>query len=183
MAEEFTKKTIKKFGARGSPVYEQAEQTTDLDDLSERIEETAVPFCTCGRVLATLTEVARCSVCELLCCGACRISISKMVHCPTCARQRFDLDKRLFLALVFLEHGQLAPDDLVQVTTHEGEVLDITIDPATGPVLDHGYLTEEGGLSATGREAVAVGKAVYGDDPDVQGVLDQLRLAAVVDQP
>lgn len=177
MPDEFSKKTVKKFGARGSPVFEQEEKTTDLADLDERVEQTAVPFCECGARLAG--EVYRCCQCEIISCGRCHVERSRYNYCPTCARRQFGLDKRTFLSLVFLDHGVMAPDDLLTITTHDGEVLDLVIDPAADTLVEHDYLTDEGTLSAAGKEALAVGHQLYGDDRDIRAVRDQLRLQEV----
>lgn len=179
---DFTKKTVKKFGPRGSPVFEQEEKTTDLDDLAERVEQTAVPFCTCGAPITGTPEVYRCCDCELICCQRCQIALRRRHYCPTCARRQFDLDKRTFLTLVGLQHETLTPDDLLSVTTQAGDVVEVTIDPAADVVVEHDYLADDGTLSARGREALHVGQQLYGDDDDIQSVLDQLRLSAVVDQ-
>lgn len=179
---EFTKKTVKKFGPRGSPVFEQEERTIDLEDLGERIEQTAVPFCTCGAPITTTAEVYRCCDCELLACQRCRIALSRRHYCPMCARRRYALDKRTYLTLVCLQHATLTPDDLVTVTTQAGEIIEIDVDPAVTPVVEHGYLEDDGSLSAQGREALHVGRQLYGEDADIQSVLDQLRVADVVQQ-
>lgn len=181
MADEFSKKTIKKFGPRGSPVFEQEEKTTDLGDLGERIEQTAVPFCNCGASITAMEEVYRCCDCELICCQRCHIRLSKRHYCPTCARNRFALDKRTFLSLVFLQHGRLEPDDLVEVDTLDDDVIEVAIDPAADALVEHDYLADTGGLSPEGKEALHVGRQLYGDDGDVQAVMDRLTLQEVVD--
>lgn len=182
MTDEFTKDTIKKFGPRGSPIFEREQKTTDLDDLKERVEETAVPFCTCGAPITGTPEVYRCCDCELICCHRCQIALSKRHYCPMCARNRFALDKRTFLVLVFLQHDVMAADDLVAVTTHEGEVFEVEIDAAADALVEYDYLTEDGTLSPQGKEALHVGHAVYGDDPDIEAVVEQLRVREVVDR-
>lgn len=184
MTDEFTKRTIKRFGERGNPVYEQEEKTTNLEDLEERIEETTVPFCECGAPLLVETvDVYRCVDCQLLCCRRCRISLSRYNYCPLCARQQFGVDKRTFLSLVFIDHRIMAPDDLIEVTTDPaGEVIDVEIDPGAGSLLEHDYLTEEGRLTATGKEALHIGHQLYDGDADVQGVLEQIRHAEVVNR-
>lgn len=181
MSDEFTKHTIKKFGLRGSEVLEEEEKTTDLDDLGERIEQTAVSFCTCGAPITTTGGVYRCCNCEVLCCQHCHIELSRYNYCPVCIQQQYDLDKRTFLSLVFLKRGVMQPDDLIRVETDvDGTVVQVDIDAATGPVVEHDYLTDEGTLSAHGDEALHVGRQLYGDDTDVQGVMEQLRLQEVV---
>lgn len=179
---DFTKKTVKKFGPRGSPVFEQEEKTTDLDDLGERIEQTAVPFCTCGAPITGTAEVYRCCNCDLICCQQCQIMLSRWHYCPTCARRRFGLDKRTFLTLVGLQHETVGPDELVRVTTQAGDVIEVAIDPVADTVVERGYLAADGTLSAEGREALHVGHQLYADDEDVRTVLDQLRLRSVVNR-
>lgn len=180
MTDEFSKDTIKKFGPRGAEFYERTEQTTDLDALSSRVEETALPFCTCGRQLAGTGDVYRCCDCEVICCEHCHVALSRWHYCPTCARRRFELDKRTFLALVFLDRDLLTLDDLVDVVAHEGEVLEVAVDAATDVVVGNQYVDADGGLSPAGKEAMAVGRQLYGDDGDVTTVLEQLRLRDVV---
>lgn len=182
MTDEFSKDTIKKFGPRGSPIFEREQKTTDLDDLEERIEQTAVAFCNCGAPIASVQEVYRCCECELLCCQRCHIELSRKQYCPMCARHKFDLDKRTFLSLVFLQHDEMTPDDLIDVTTQADEVVEIVIDPAADAMVEQDYLTDAGDLSQRGNEALHVGKQLYGDDGDVQAVMEQLRHQEVVDR-
>lgn len=180
---DFTKKTVKKFGARGSPVFEQEQKTTDLDDLEERIEQTTVPFCTCGAPISGTPEVYRCCDCELICCQRCVILQSRRHYCPMCAQRRFALDKRTFLSLVFLDHDRLTPADLVDLTTDPaGQVTAIEIDTAATALVEQDYLTDDGALSPMGKEALHVGQQLYGDDGDIQAVMDRLRLQEVVNR-
>lgn len=181
MTDEFTKKTVKKFGARGSPVFEQEQKTTDLDELEERVEQTTVPFCECGHPILTESgDVFRCTNCELLCCTTCHIEVSKRVLCPTCSRRLYGIGKRTYLSLIFLDHDLMAPDDLVQVTTQAGEVIELTIDTAADVLVEHDYLTDDGRLSPEGKEALAVGHQLYRDDGDIQRVMEQIRLQEVI---
>jgi hypothetical protein len=183
MTDEFTKDTIKKFGPRGSPIFEREQKTTDLEDLAERVEATAVPFCTCGAPITGTAEVYRCCTCDLICCQRCHIELSRWHYCPTCARHRFDLDKRTFLSLVLLDHDRLAPDDLVTVTADPmGEIFEVDVDATATALVANDYLTDDGELAPEGKEALHVGQQLYGDDADIQAVMDQLRLQAVVDQ-
>ena len=183
MTDRFKKKTIKKFGPRGSPIFDQEEKTTDLDDLEERIEQTKVPFCECGAPITAMPEVYRCCDCELICCQRCRIRLSKRHVCPTCARRRFGLDKRTFLSLVFIDHDLMEPDDLIDITTvPTGEVIEIDIDTIADTVVEHAYLAEDGDLSSTGKEALYVGRQLYGEDSDIQAVLENIRLLEVVNR-
>lgn len=182
MTDEFEKKTVRKFGARGSPVFEQEQKTTDLADLTERVEETAVPFCECGEpIMTTAGDVSRCCECELLCCQHCRIRHRKRTLCPTCARHQY-VDKQSYLALVFLQHDRMTPDDLIEVTTHEGEVIEVDIDAVATVLLEGEYLTAAGDLSSAGTEALHIGHQLYGDDADVQAVRTQLRVQEVIDR-
>ncbi|USZ68530.1 hypothetical protein NGM10_02030 [Halorussus salilacus] len=179
---DFTKTTVRTFGPRGSPVFEQEEKTTDLDDLTERVEQTAVPFCTCGAPISGSGDVYRCCDCELICCTRCEIRLSRQHVCPLCARRRFDMDKRTFLTLVFLQHETMTFADLFDVTTQAGEITAVDIDAVANTVVKQGYLADDGTLSDRGREALHVGHQLYGADTDVQSVLDQLRVKAVAEQ-
>jgi hypothetical protein len=182
MSDEFEKTTIKKFGARGSPVYEQEQKTTDLGDLTERTEETAVPFCECGEpIMTTAGDVSRCCACELLCCKRCRIRHRRRTLCPRCARDQY-VDKPAYLALVFLQHELMTPDELIEVTTHDGEIIEVDIDAVATALLEGDYLTEAGDLSSHGTEALHIGHQLYGDDADIQAVRTQIRLQEVIDQ-
>jgi hypothetical protein len=179
---DFTKKTVRKFGPRGSPVFEQEEKTTDLENLAERVEQTAVPFCNCGAPISGTADVYRCCECEMICCTRCEVRLSRRHFCPLCAQRQFALDKRTFLALVFLQQDTLAFEDLFEVTTQAGDVIEIGIDGAADAIVAQGYLADDGTLSDQGREALHVGHQLYGEDEDVQAVLDQLRVASVVEQ-
>ncbi|MDS0476812.1 hypothetical protein [Natrinema sp. 1APR25-10V2] len=185
MGEEFTKDHIKKFGARGAPVYEQEKSKTDLDDLTTRVVETGHPFCTCGAPISAVTDappaVYRCTRCELISCQRCVIRMRRQSLCPTCARREY-VDKRTFLALTFLDKGVMEPDDLVTVETVGDEPVEVTIDPATNPLFENDYLTDDGQLSYKGQEAAAVGRQLYGDDADIQAVMGQLRIQEVVNR-
>jgi len=182
MTDEFSKKTVKKFGPRGSPVFEQEQKTTDLETLQERVDQTTVPFCECGAPITATDEVYRCSDCDLLCCNRCHIELSRWQYCPTCARRRFGLDKRTFLALVFLQHDRMGLDDLVTVTTDpDGTVIELEFDAIADTLVEYEYLTDDGNLSPDGLEALSVGRRLYGGDQDIQAVLEQIRLKEVVD--
>lgn len=182
MTDEFTKKTRKKFGERGNLFFDEAVKTTNLDDLSELEQETKIAFCTCGTPLLVETvDVYRCVECPELCCRHCRVSLSRYNYCPVCARQRFGVDKRTFLSLVFIDHHLMDPEELIRVAADPaGEVIDIEIDPGAGTLLEHDYLTNDGRLTPTGKEALYVGHQLYDDDADVQGVLERIHLAEVV---
>jgi hypothetical protein len=58
--------------------------------------------------------------------------------------------------------------------------VEIEIDPVTTALLEHDYLSEDGTLSPKGKEALHVGKQLYGEDQDVQSVLNQIRIQEVV---
>jgi hypothetical protein len=76
----------------------------------------------------------------------------------------------------------MAPDDLVKVTTHDGEVIEVDVDAAATVLLEGDYLTEAGDLSSKGTEALHIGHQLYGEDADVQAVRTQIRVQEVVDQ-
>ena len=183
MADDFDKKTVKKFGARGSPVFEQEQKTTDLEELQEEVEETALPFCNCGAPITAKPDVYRCCDCELICCQRCQITHSRKHYCPMCAKNKFDLDKRTFLSLVFIQHDLMPPDALVDITTQAGEVVEIAIDATADAVLLNDYLTDDGTLSPQGSEALHVGHQLYGEDPDVESLMNQLQVQEVVERP
>lgn len=182
MPDTFDKTRTKRFGERGDLNFQKEEQTTDLETLSESVTETAVPFCTCGApIMTAVGDVYRCVECNTVSCARCRIAFGRYHYCPLCVRQAYGLDKHTYLTLVFIDRGVIDPERLVDVTLDSGgEVFDIEIDAAVGSILDHDYLTSSGGLSANGKEALHLGHAVFGDDGDVQSVLDQLRLREVV---
>lgn len=183
MPDTFEKDIVKKFGPRGSSVFEREQKTTDLDGMSERVEQTAQPFCTCGAPITTTPEVYRCCRCELICCQRCHVELSRRNFCPDCAQWQFDLDKRTFLSLVFIHHDLMAPDALIDITTQGGEVIEIQIDETADALFLNDYLTEDGALSPQGREALHVGNQIFGDDGDVQSVMEQIQIKKVVEGP
>ena len=182
MSDIFEKETVKRFGARGSSVFEHEQKTTDLEDLAERVEKIVGSFCTCGAQINAETEVYRCCICNLICCTRCQIRHSRMSRCPLCARQQFALDKHAFLSLMFIAKGIIKPDDLIIIETVADEPVEITIDPAATVLSEHEYVVADGSLSAAGKEALYVGKQIYGEDSDVQAVMDTIRVQEVANR-
>jgi hypothetical protein len=180
--EEFTKETEKKFGERGDTVVEKEEQTTDLDDLTERTEQTVQPFCQCGAAITSSGEVHRCVGCEGLSCQLCTIRWSRMSHCPSCAKQHWEVDKKLFLSLLFIAKDVMAADDLIEVQTQGDEPVDVTIDPAATALQENEYLEDDGSLSPEGQEALHVGQQLYSEDADVQSAKEAVRVQEVVNR-
>lgn len=183
MTEEFSKKQATKFGARGAETYGEEEKTIDTDGLSETVERIDYPFCRYGHPILTAPgDVYTCVNCDCRCCENCYVEISRHVLCVTCGQLIYGLDKTAYLTLIFLDHDLMSPDDLIEVTTLAGEVIEIEIDTAAETLVEHGYLTEDGGLSPEGKEALAVGGQIFGDDGDVQRVREQIRIQEVVDR-
>jgi len=96
---------------------------------------------------------------------------------------KFDLDKRTFLSLVFIQHDLMPSDALVDITTQAGEVVEIAIDETADAVLLNDYLADDGTLSPQGSEALHVGHQLYGEDPDVESLMSQLQVKEVVERP
>lgn len=180
--ETFAKETVKRFGARGSPVFEQEEKHVDLDRGRIRTEQTGVPICTCGAPLTATGQVYRCCSCELIGCPRCVIRLHRRHFCPTCAQQEYALDKHVVVSLLFIKHDVLEPDDLTQVETAGDSPVAITVDHAADPFVDNGYVEETGELTTDGREALAVGKQLYGEDEDVRSLLRTVRVRTVANQ-
>lgn len=182
MPDQFDKTTTRSFGARGSPVFNQEQTTTDLEEMVVDVTETDHPFCTCGAPITAAPDVApavyRCCSCELISCQRCIIRLRKRHFCPTCMQREF-VDKHTFLTLLFIDRDRLEPDDLVDITTVGGEPVEVTIDPAATHLTEHGYLEEDGTLAPTGREALHVGHQLFDEDPDIQQVKHQLRVQEV----
>lgn len=184
MTDEYSKTKEKRFGERGDINYQKETRKTNLETMEEVEVETKVPFCNCGRPIMTdVGDVARCVECNQVACASCAITWGRYQYCPVCIRRAYSLDKHTYLALVFIERGLITADDLLDVTVDSaGEVFDVEIDAAAGAMLDHHYLTDAGGLSANGKEALHLGQEVFGQDGDVQAVLDRIRLQEVVDR-
>jgi hypothetical protein len=120
--------------------------------------------------------------CNELACPLCRLRLHRRCYCPDCAEQAFALDKRVFLSLLFLQKDVLELDDLLHVDTVGDTPVELAIDRAATTLIEHDYVdTETGELTAAGTEALAVGEQLYGEDTDVQSVLQQIRVQEVVD--
>ncbi|MDG5760155.1 hypothetical protein QA600_12480 [Natronococcus sp. A-GB1] len=92
------------------------------------------------------------------------------------------MDKRVFLSLLFLNKDVLTLDDLLHIETLGDAPVEITMDHAATVLTDNGYVdTDTGALTPDGQEALHVGQHLYGEDGDVQSVIDQLRVQEVVD--
>lgn len=178
--DTFDKETVKKFGPRGSPVFERETKQTDLEDLTERVEHQQVAFCTCGAPLTATGQVYRCCGCELISCDRCIIRLHRQHLCPTCARTEYALDKRVFVSLLFLKNNILAPSDLAQVETIGDEPVEITVDRTASVLVEHDYLDDGGDLTPAGQEAYHVGKQLYEEDDDVQSMVQNIRVQEVV---
>lgn len=178
--DTYEKDITKRIGPRGSPAFERTHRETDLEDLTTQIEHTTHPICTCGAPLSATGQVYRCCGCELIACRLCIIRLHRYHYCPTCARIEYALDKRIFVSLLFLQHDILKPEDLTTIDTIDDEPVEITIDRAASVLVEHDYLDDDGTLTPEGTEALHVGKQLYGEDDDVQSMLQQIRIREVV---
>ncbi|AGB36915.1 hypothetical protein [Natronococcus occultus] len=167
-------------GERGSPVLEEERTATDLASLTETTEQTAVALCTCGAPYTAAPEVHRCVQCDALACPRCVLRLHRRQYCPRCAEHVYELDKRVFLSLLFLQQEVIALEDLLQVETVAEAPVEIAVDHAATVLTNNNYVdTDTGTLTPDGQEALHVGKQLYGEDGDVQSVVQQLRVQDV----
>lgn len=184
MPDEFVKEYIKRFGERGALDVERTLKRVDLDTLTEEIEEVCQIFCNCGAPIKEQDDyyqVYRCASCNNLSCQLCVIRHSRNHYCPTCLKVGF-LDKHSYLALLLIDHRLLTPDDLVTVETFADEPIEVTVDPAAETLFEADYLTDDGGLTPQGKEALAIGHQLFGEDDDIQSVRQRIRIQEVADR-
>lgn len=180
--DEYERDRRKRLGERGNPVFERVTETTDLEEMRETEVETT-GTCYCGRPITGRDEVRRCVACDLMCCKACAVEVRRQVVCRSCAEQTYDLDKEVFLALSLLDTDLAAADQLVEVVTEgDGDPVEVRVDPAAQPLLTNGYVAADGTLTRQGREALSVGRKLYGEERDVQQAIQNARIREVANR-
>lgn len=179
--ETFDQTDRTRVGERGYPYLEEEQRHTDLDSLDRVTDQIGVAICTCGGPLIDHDHVHRCRECEAIACPRCILRLHRRYVCPDCAETIYAFDKAVFLRLLSLKHELLALDDLVQVDTIGDEPVEIAVDRAGTIVTEYDYVnTETEQLTPRGQEALTVGKQLYGDDDDIQSVLQTIRVQEVV---
>jgi hypothetical protein len=184
MSDEFVKEYVKRFGERGALDVEQTLKQVDLDTLTEHTEEVCQVFCNCGAPLKAVDDtypVYRCASCDNLSCQLCVIRHSRYHYCPTCLKFGF-LDKHAYLALLLIDHDLMAPDELVTIETFGEEPVEVTVDPAANTLLEADYIAEDENLTPQGKEALAIGHQLFGEDADIQSVRHRIRIQEVADR-
>lgn len=178
---EYERDRQRRLGQRGNPIFQRETETTDLDDMRERsVEE--VGACYCGRPV-TEESIRRCVACNLVCCESCEVIVRRRVFCQTCAEQGFGLDKPVFINLHLIDQGAITARDLVQIDVDEtGEPVEVRINETARPLIENGYITDEGSLTQRGREALHIGRQLFGADDDVQQLMQDMRIEEVANQ-
>ncbi|EMA39165.1 hypothetical protein [Halobiforma nitratireducens] len=178
--DTFNRTDRTRVGERGYPYLEEEQTHTDLESLDAVTDRIGVAVCTCGGPIIEHEHVHRCRECKAIACPRCVLRLHRRYICPDCAETVYALDKAVFLRLLALKHDLLAVDDLVQVDTIGDEPVEVAIDRAGTVLADYDYVdTDTGQLTPQGQEAFAVGKHLYGDDDDIQSVLQTVRVQDV----
>lgn len=185
----FDKETIKRLGQRGTDVIEHEHKRVDPDTMEQGKDVTLLPFCNCGDPINDLGNVYRCCRCDDIACSNCRIRLTRRTYCPNCATHEYNVSKSVFISLYLLDNNELTAADLFQ---HH------LADTAAAALLEHNYLqldaavhdpefAEDGAiaidnddpLSVTGKEALHVGEQLYGEDEDVNRLMEDLTIQQV----
>lgn len=185
-SQTFTETTTKRVGDIGDDVYKQVSTTTDPTGMTKTKEIKTTAYCSCGVPIKETPDSYRCSRCTDLCCTVCHVEIGRRKHCQDCAEHEYDLSKPVYLTLLRLDEAVLAPSALVTTATVNGDPVLVPVNDTAATVLDRHYVTVDTDqsaaidgdtpLSVQGREALHVGDQLYGDDPDVQELKDDLTL-------
>lgn len=182
-------------GNRGDPTVVNNRTETDLDGLSEITEET-IPTCACGielrRTDHTATDggtpnetdnesrIHRCVTCNDLACDDCALRLGNRSYCPWCIEQQYQLDKRVYLGLYYIDTGVATINEFATVDTVNDDPVEIAIDHAATVMTDHGYVdTETGKVTRHGQTALSMGNRLYSDDPDVQAIHHEIRIREI----
>lgn len=191
----FTKEQTIQFGTRGADVWEREETETDLESMTESVEITSISFCNCGisNRINENQQPYRCCSCERIACSECVIEIRRYHYCPDCVQQAYGIDRTTYKALYLLEENVRTVDDLLETDVAEDQVITVRIDDAADTLLDRGYIRtdhddeddhrrseaatvdNDRALSAEGREALHIGDELFGNDPDVQELKDEVE--------
>lgn len=171
---DFDRRDIKEAGLRGDPQFEKEEQTTDPDAMQKR-QTVKHGFCYCGRRVTEET-IRRCTQCDLICCSSCNVSIRDYIFCRSCCEQAFDLDKQVYTALLLIAKDVASFADFVETTTTgEGTLVDLRIDDAAQPLIQHEYVDADEELTVLGREVLDAGRQLY-DSDDIKSLMRQVDL-------
>lgn len=196
-AETFDKEERHRLGQRGEEHIGHTRKQTDLDGMTEVEDVTVTSYCNCGEPVLTVENTYRCCRCDDLCCSNCRLKLTRYNYCPQCAQQEYSVDKQIYLTLYLLDKEELAPADLVTTETVDTELETVTIDPAVTPLIEHSYIqtddttvdgeraaiatavSDDEPLTTAGKEALHIGEMLYGDDPDIKALEEELTLKQV----
>ncbi|NUC70713.1 hypothetical protein HTZ84_00025 [Haloterrigena sp. SYSU A558-1] len=177
--DSFTEVNRVSLSQRGTLDLEDQETRTDLDTGTE-IHEATIPICKCGREITEDDRKYRCVQCDDPACPVCHVRINPGHYCPWCAEQRYMLDKYVYLSLYYLKKGIVQIDDFLQVDAVAGEPAEIAVDRAASVMTEMDYVdTETGEVTPQGRDALSVGSRLYGDEPDIQQIKTEIRVAEV----
>lgn len=181
MTDSYRKNHVKRYGSRGSETREARYEDQDLDSLEERVVEVDDGFCVCGAPLTgSKEEVYRCSSCDILCCHRCEVEISYSHLCPECAARDYRVDKGVFQLLLLVDHDLITLEDLVTVEELPGDLTEIRVDEAATILVEHGFISDDdSSLTPTGRESLHVGAQIWGDDPDIRELKQNIRVKQV----
>lgn len=182
----FTEIKRKTFGGLGQDNIEEIREVTDIESGTSVKEIDVSAYCYCGRP-NTVDDTRRCSQCTRICCVHCGAIHNRYVHCRDCAEELYALDRQVFFALYLLDQDTLALEDLVDVELIDGQPVNVILTDAATTLIEHGYIQTtddetpntitvdaDNPLTPEGREALAVGSQLYGEDDDVEDLEDQL---------
>lgn len=193
--DTYEKTVRRRLGQRGDPIFDEADEKTDLDDMTTTKDITMLSFCTCGESRTDAENVSVCCSCEDYTCDNCRVKISRYTYCPKCAVQEYGATKDVYLTLYRLDQDHLSIRDVIDTEITDGDVVGITIDDTITTLLEHGFLRtddttdsihpstgSEDPLTVRGKEALHVGEQLYSDDPDVQATIENFTIQQVADR-
>ena len=197
-AETFDKEERHRLGQRGEEHIGHTREQTDLDGMTKVEDVTVTSYCECGEPVLTVENTYRCCSCDAMCCSNCRIKLTRYNYCPACAQAEYQVDKQVYLTLYLLDKEELEPADLVATEIVDTDLETVTIDPTATTLIERDYIRtdnttdtgidrpaivaaidEDDPLSVAGKEALHVGDMLYGDDPDVEALEEELTLKQV----
>jgi len=187
----FTSVNRTRLGPLGDEVVNEKRSKTDPDTMTET-EEEVIGTCQCGRTEVVIDKLYKCVNCKYRACEKCHIEIAQKIYCSDCVLASYGIGRKAYKALYLLDEGVHTIDDLVETDTIEDEIISVRIDNAANTLLDHGYvhteddqdagtddLEEEQALSPEGREALHIADDIFGGDPDVQTLKEEVKLQKI----
>ncbi|MDY6771251.1 MAG: hypothetical protein SV186_04855 [Candidatus Nanohaloarchaea archaeon] len=186
--DTFEEHIVRRLGERGGDTVEEIHRKTDFDRMTVDEDIVTYQVCKCGETLTDPEERKRCVECEKVACKECRIYIEKENLCPDCADDEWGIGRTAYITLYLLHKQAVTLSDLIGVEVFGNDPVDVQLDGALLTLLDEGLIQDDGGngpavasagdspLTNEGRQTLHVCNELYGDDPDIQELKEQVPI-------